>query len=218
MDYLFFVDDIFNFPEEHAMEICEEMIKRNVDIGWACFATPKGMTKELAAAMKRAGCRAVEFGTDSGSEKMLSVLGKSFSLSDVEKATDICRQAELPAAHYVIIGGHGEDKKTLNETFSFFDSIRPDSIIALTGIRIYPNTWLQRASIEQGVIKEDTDLLSPRFYISPDLGEEYMLSSVKERALSRDNWIVQALDIRCSSETMTMLRKLGKRGPLWDML
>lgn len=216
--HLFFVDDIFNYPQSHALGICEEIIRRDIRINWTCFATPKGMTKELSVMMKKAGCGGIEFGTDSGSEKMLAALNKSFSLCDVEKATNFCRDADLPAAHYVIIGGPGENKKTLEETFSFFDFIKPAAVIALTGIRIYPHTALCRLSKDYGIISDDADIIYPEFFISPDLGADNMLESVKRHALARQNWVVPGLDIRCSADMMTMLRKLGKQGPLWDLL
>ncbi len=218
VNHVFFVDDIFNCPEAHASGICEEIIRKKININWTCFATPKGITKELVGIMKRAGCSGIEFGTDSGSEKMLNNLSKSFSLVDVEKATEACRDVDLPAAHYVIIGGPGENKETLEETFSFFDSLRPDAVIALTGLRIYPNTKLLRLSRNEGIVPEGKSLLEPEFYISSRLGADNMLAAVKSHALSRPNWIVPGLDIRCSTAMLTMLRRLGKQGPLWDLL
>ena len=41
---------------------------------------------------------------------------------------------------------------------------------------------------------------------------------VNEYALNQPNWIVPGLDIRNSEETMNVLRKFGKMGPLWNML
>ncbi len=74
IDHAFFVDDIFNWPPDYAMEICEAIHARGLKISWTCFATPLGMTPALASAMRRAGCRGVEFGADSGSSPMLSAL------------------------------------------------------------------------------------------------------------------------------------------------
>ncbi|HEX9205636.1 MAG TPA: cobalamin-dependent protein, partial [Candidatus Deferrimicrobiaceae bacterium] len=59
MDHVFFVDDIFTWPHAHALAICEAVSARGPGIGWSCFATPLGMTPELARAMRRAGCRGV---------------------------------------------------------------------------------------------------------------------------------------------------------------
>ena len=50
IDYVFFVDDVFNFPEEHAVEVCEEIIKHDVKINWTCFSTPKRHDAETRCA------------------------------------------------------------------------------------------------------------------------------------------------------------------------
>lgn len=218
IDYVFFVDDIFNQPSGHAMNICKGIIKRGLKINWTCFATPKGMTPKLLGLMKDAGCRGVEFGTDAASAETLRTMGKSFTLEDVRKVSGMCDDTGLEAAHYLILGGPGETEKTLKGAFAFMDEINPRAVIAMTGVRIYPNTMLEKMSIAQGVIKKGEDILQPRFYISPDIGEERLLSMVKEHALSQPNWIVPGMDIRNSEETMAVLRKFGNRGPLWNML
>ncbi|MBI5047553.1 MAG: radical SAM protein [Deltaproteobacteria bacterium] len=218
IDYIFFVDDIFNQPVGHAMDICRGIIKRGLKINWTCFATPKGMTPELLSLMKDAGCMGVEFGTDAASAETLRSMGKSFTPDDVRRVSIMCDDAGLEAAHYLIFGGPGETEKTLEESFAFMDENNPRAVIAMTGLRIYPNTGLEKMSLAQGVIKNGEDILHPHFYISPAIGEERLLSMVKDHAISQPNWIVPGLDIRNSEETMTVLRKFGNRGPLWNML
>lgn len=218
IDYMFFIDDIFNHPLDHAMGICKEIIKRGLKIKWTCFATPKGMTLELLKLMKEAGCMGIEFGTDAASANTISKMGKSFTVDDVRKVSKMCDDIGLEAAHYLILGGPGETEETLEETFAFMDEINPRAVIVMTGVRIYPNTGLEQMSINEGVIKKKEDILFPRFYISPLISEDRLLNRVNEYALSRPNWIVPGLDIRNSEETMAFLRKLGNRGPLWNML
>ncbi|OQZ02471.1 MAG: hypothetical protein B6D35_01055 [Candidatus Brocadia sp. UTAMX2] len=218
IDYVFFVDDIFNFPEEHAVAICEEIVRNNVEVNWTCFATPKGMTQKLAALMKTAGCKGVEFGSDAGSEKILKGLSKHFTHDDIAYAAECCGEIGLPNAHYIIIGGPGEDHETLQETFAFFEKINPTAVIALLGLRIYPNTRLHSKSIEDGVIEKDRNLLEPAFYLSPEMDTAAIFRNISEHARKHQNWIVPGLDIRCEMNMLTVLRKMGKKGPLWDML
>jgi radical SAM superfamily enzyme YgiQ (UPF0313 family) len=218
VDYFFFVDDIFNFPEEHAMAVCEEMIRRDVRVDWTCFATPLGMSGEMAGLMKRAGCRGVEFGSDGGSEKTLAALGKGFSPGDIAYASACCSNVDLPHAHYIIIGGPGEDMGTLEETFALFDRVRPTAVIALIGVRIYPNTPLRQKAVEDGIIRERNTLLEPAFYLTQAMNAGSLVKSVTAHATDRLNWIVPALDIRCNPDMMALLRKSGRRGPLWDLL
>ncbi|MBI3756031.1 MAG: hypothetical protein HY265_07715, partial [Deltaproteobacteria bacterium] len=80
------------------------------------------------------------------------------------------------------------------------------------------NTGLETLSIKEGVIKKGEDILSPRFYLSSLIGEDVLLSKIKEHALQQPNWVVPGQDIRNSEETMAFLRQLGNRGPLWNML
>lgn len=218
IDYVFFVDDIFNIPEEHAIAVCEEMIRCNLGIDWTCFATPKGMTAELAKLMKAAGCKGIEFGSDAGAEKTLRGLGKSFTIDDIVYAAECCNSIDLPNAHYIIIGGPEEDSATLNETFTLFEKIRPTAVIALVGIRIYPNTLLFRRAIKDSLIEKDRNLLEPVFYLTPKIDTATIFQKVSEYAKSQPNWILPSFNIRYNTHTLTLLRKMGTKGPLWNIL
>lgn len=217
IDHIFFVDDIFNIPEIHAIGICEEIVRRNIKVSWTCFVSPRSMSVELVFAMKRAGCAGVEFGTDGGADQTLDALGKGFSQSDVERAQKLCDSAGLDVAHYLILGGPGETKETLEETFVFMERLKPRAVIAMLGVRIYPETPLHALAIKDGGVASGASLLEPSFYISKEV-ESSLLPRVGEYAASQTNWVVPGLDIRSSVELTTTLRRLGKKGVLWDML
>lgn len=218
LDEVFFVDDIFNWPHDHAMGICEAILARGLRLNWTCFATPVGMTPELARAMKRAGCRGVEFGADAASPSVLRALGKPFPQDELRSAARACREANLPAAYYLIFGGPGETEKTAHETCALMDELKPQAVLAFVGIRIYPNTPLHAVAVTDGVIEPDDDLLHPRFYVSPKVGTEALLATVGAHARRRSNWVVPALGIRSDLALLTALRRSGHRGPLWDLL
>lgn len=216
--YFFFVDDIFNCPAEHAAALCEEMALSGLGIRWACFATPYGMTRELALLMKRAGCAGVEFGSDSGAEKTLQALGKHFTAADIAHAAECCRSVDLPNAHYIIMGGPDEDAATLRETFTLYERIRPTALIALVGIRIYPRTGVRQRAVAEGIIRQEQSLLDPVFYLTPLVETEELMRQVAGFAERQTNVVVPCLTLRYDSGMMAMLRKTGRKGPLWDML
>lgn len=216
-DYFFFVDDIFNIPADHAAGICEELIRKRIKIRWACFCTPKGITKDLLSAMKAAGCAGIEFGTDGGTDKTLEAMGKGFTTEDVERAQRLCAGANVEAAHYLILGGPGETKETLQQTYSFMEKIRPRAVIAMLGVRIYPGTRLQIIAEEQGFIKKGESLLEPRFYIAPEV-KDTLLDGVGSYSKTRPNWVVPGLEIRSNAKLAKALAKIGKKGVMWDML
>lgn len=216
-DYFFFVDDIFNMPEGHATGICEEIIRRRIDIRWACFCTPKGITAGLLKAMQAAGCAAIEFGTDGGTDATLEALGKGFTVAEIEKAQMLCVQAGIEAAHYLILGGPGETKKTLHETFVLMERIRPRAVIAMLGVRIYPGTALKDRALKEGVIEKGASLLEPVFYISGGV-KDSLTDDVSARASGRPNWVVPGLGIRSGAKIARTLAGMGKKGVMWDML
>lgn len=218
IDEAFFVDDIFNQPHDHALGICDEIVARQLRIGWTCFATPTGMTPQLARAMKRAGCRGVEFGADTASPSILRALGKPFPQEELRAAARACREVGLPAAYYLIFGGPGETADTVAETCDLIDDLRPQAVLAFVGIRIYPNTPLHGIAVAEGIIAGEDDLLLPRFYIAPRIGADELMSAVGSHAKARPNWVVPALGIRSDPTFLARLRRSGRRGPLWDLL
>ena len=220
VDYCYFVDDIFNYPPDYTEALCCEMIAQGVEMKWTAFVNPQFLTPEITALMAKAGCQGVELGVDSGSSKILRSYGKGFEVQDIINASQHCRQADLNFALYLLVGGPGEDEATLKDTFALMDRLDPTAVIIMIGIRIYPHTPLQEMAVLEGVIKEDDDLLEPRFYISPLLGPggpERLIEIVTEGAMGRRGWIVPGLEINISPSLMEGIRKFGLRGPLWEL-
>jgi radical SAM superfamily enzyme YgiQ (UPF0313 family) len=218
LDEVFFVDDIFNWPADHAMDVCEAIVARRISVRWTCFGTPVGMTPELARAMRRAGCRGVEFGVDTASPAVLRALDKPFQTDQIRAAAEACAAAGLPAAYYLVFGGPGGTVETVRETFQAFDDLRPQAVLAFLGMRIYPHTPLERVALEEGVIGEADDLLAPRFYVSRAIGPDALQAAVTAHARSRPRWVVPGLGIRSDPALLAALRRNGHRGPLWDLL
>jgi radical SAM superfamily enzyme YgiQ (UPF0313 family) len=217
VDYCYFVDDIFNYPPDYTEALLREMIAQGVKMKWTAFVNPRFLTPEITALMAEAGCQGVELGVDSGSSKILRLYGKGFETQDIINASQHCRGGDLNFALYLLLGGPGEDEATLQETFALMDRLDPTAVIIMLGIRIYPQTPLQKMAIKEGVIKEGDDLLEPRFYIAPLIGPERLIELITEAALERRGWIVPALEINISLPLMEGIRKFGYRGPLWEL-
>jgi radical SAM superfamily enzyme YgiQ (UPF0313 family) len=217
VDYVYFVDDIFNFPPDHALGVCRSMIDDGIVVKWTAFVNPGYVDEELIEAMKEAGCMGIEFGTESGSPEMLRRLGKSFSTEDISRASAICRRIGIPFAHYLLLGGPGENEKTLEESASLMNQVEPTAVIVMVGIRIYSGTQLEGISRSEGVIGPDTNLMYPHFYISPQLGDE-ILSWVSKKALEMKGWVVPGLEINISQSMMDQIRRFHVKGPLWNLM
>jgi radical SAM superfamily enzyme YgiQ (UPF0313 family) len=217
IDYIYFVDDIFNYPPEFAARLCRAIMDAHLAINWSAFINPGFVDRPLLEAMVAAGCDAVEFGSESGSPAMLSALGKSFGVDAVRQASLLCRELQVDFAHYILFGGPGECEETVLETFSLMDEVAPTAVIAMTGIRIFPGTPLHRQAMMEGLITVETSLLEPVFYISPLMGER-LGTFVTEEAMRRRNWIVPGLEINMSDAMLELIRQIQVRGPLWKLM
>jgi hypothetical protein len=117
-----------------------------------------------------------------------------------------------------MFGAPGENRASLNENFEMIRKLKGDAIIAMLGIRIYPGTELEKISIREGLITARTDLLSPRFYISPEIPIDELTARVKEFTLANSHCVVPGLGIRSSEAMYSVLRKHYSEGPLWGYL
>jgi radical SAM superfamily enzyme YgiQ (UPF0313 family) len=217
VDYIYFVDDIFNYPPSYAEVLCREMIRSKVEIKWSAFVNPGFLNEDLLKWMREAGCVGIEFGTDSGSARMLKNYRKSFTVESIIQSSQRCSALEINHCHYLLFGGPGEDEETIEESFRLMDRLDPTAVIAMLGIRIYPGTEMERIALSQGVIRKDSNLIYPHFYISPGLGGK-LEDIVKEKALERKRWIVPGLEINISQNLMEGIRRFRIRGPLWELV
>lgn len=213
----FFVDNIFNLPMRHAKHICEEIIRRDLDIEWSGYLNPKFIDDELCGLMARSGCKAIEFGTDAGSATMIESLKKEFDVGDLRRTSKLCHDHDLKFCHSLIFGGPGETHQTVAETLELMDELRPTAVIAMTGIRILPGTEMVELARRDEQLDEDDDLLYPRFYISPSLQGE-MIERIEKHARTHPNWIVPGKSIRTNVEVLQKLRKRKVKGQLWRLL
>ncbi|MGB9629304.1 MAG: lipid biosynthesis B12-binding/radical SAM protein [Thermodesulfobacteriota bacterium] len=217
MDFIYFVDDIFNHPPFYTESLCREMVRNQISVRWSAFVSPGFLSEDLLKWMKEAGCVGIEFGTDSGSPRMLKNYKKSFTLREILHASTLCAKLDIPHCHYLLFGGPGEDEQTIEESFRLMDELHPTAIIAMLGIRIYPGTELEQVSLSEGLIDSHTNLIFPHFYISPPLKGK-LVEIVREKALMRNRWIVPGLEINITQELMEGIRRFGIRGPLWELV
>ncbi len=213
----FFVDNIFNLPMRHAKSICEEIVRRELDVEWSGYLNPKFIDAELCALMQRSGCKAIEFGTDAGSPTMIENLKKEFDVGDLKRTSRLCHEHGLNFCHSLIFGGPGETHQTVTETLALMDELEPTAVIAMTGIRILPGTGMVDLALRDGQIDADDDLLYPRFYIAPTF-EGDMIDRVERHARARPNWIVPGKSVRTNVAVLQKLRERRHKGQLWRLL
>ena len=183
----FFTDAIFNFPMEHAREVCREIIRRKPGIFWIGTVSPAYLDRELVMLMKEAGCNAVSLGCDTCSKKMLKVLRKGFKKEQLQAAAELLEEVQINYILSLLIGAPGEDRQTVEETVEFLENRKPFMLDFCVGIRLMPGTDLVDIAVKEGVISADDPLMEPRFYLSPQV-KDWIEEYLAEVCLRHPNW------------------------------
>jgi len=213
--YAVIVDSIFNSSAEHAAAVCEAILRRNLNMRWTCFLRPTGITSGLMQLMARAGLAHVEFGTDSFCDSVLAAYGKRFTFDDVLHSHEMARQAKVESCHFLICGGPGETRDTLEDGFQNSLRLKETAILALIGMRVYPGTALHTRLLRERPRPPDDAMLQPHYYISSALTEGEVFEQLQDFSRRSPAWLVGAPPPRYA-EMAARLRSRGIIGPLWS--
>ena len=234
IDHFQTCDSEFNIPYDHAVDVCHEFIRRGLGekARWYAYMAPGRFDKTLASLMKRAGCVGINFGTDHCNPEILRVLGRTHIADSISEASILCHNHEIICMFDLLLGAPGETPETLREVIEFMKSINPSCVGASMGIRLYPGTPMARALASQmeqnapgfhGLEPDNTELLRPVYYLSPELGENPQQLLVD--LVGNDQRFFTASpqrepgDFNYNDNSMlSEAIRAGARGTFWDIL
>jgi len=123
-----FYDDSFTLQRRRVIELCDELVKREIDVPWSCETRVDLVDEELLRVMKGAGCYMIEYGVESGNEGILEKMKKGISRQQVTKAFEATRAVGIQTVAYFMLGYPGETWDTARETIEFAKRIQPDFV------------------------------------------------------------------------------------------
>jgi radical SAM superfamily enzyme YgiQ (UPF0313 family) len=137
-----FWDDTFTLSENRAYEICDEMLRRDLDVEWCVNARADKVTRPLLERMKRAGCWRVLYGIESGVQKNLDTLKKDLTLEEIAKAVRLTNEVGIEAYGTFMFGIPGETYDDGLKTIEFACSVGLDfavfvSLTPFPGCEVY---------------------------------------------------------------------------------
>ncbi len=195
-----FADAIFNVPEKHAREICEEILNRGLDVEWAAWCELKVFSEEFLLLAKKAGCRRIPFSPDGASNPALHTLRKGIATKDIHKVFRIIRKHKEIATAFGFFGTPPNQTflGVLNTIYLYLKInlllfSRQRSGASISWIRIEPDTEIQRIAIEERIIDKETELLP---YKEEELEKLYYTSPsmwLGDRLIELVLWLVERL-------------------------
>lgn len=116
------VDDNFLVNKEKAMEIIKEIGKLNLK--WSTLARVDNVDLELLKELKNSGCIEIKYGVESGSQKMLDLMNKKITVSEIKKAFNLTKDAGINAKALIMHGFPEEDINTTKETIALLEELK----------------------------------------------------------------------------------------------
>jgi radical SAM superfamily enzyme YgiQ (UPF0313 family) len=187
-----FVDSVFNSPVDHAIHLCEAIIRRGVNVQLTTMGfNPGNPSDELLKAMKAAGFHHVMCSPDVASPAMIENLRKNFTMDELAATMEGLHRFGLKTFWFFTLGGPGETRESVRETLGFCErhAKSEDVFLFTIGFRVYPQTQLARIYLEENPGTEGNNLLYPSFYCSPRISAHEILKLVHEQARRNVNFI-----------------------------
>jgi radical SAM superfamily enzyme YgiQ (UPF0313 family) len=206
-----FADGVFNVPETHAEAICNEIIKRGLDVNWAAWCEIKHFSEKFLLQARKAGCRVIGFSPDAASAEALNLLGKDISPKDIENAVRlIIKHKGVKAGFGFFCTPPGQTAVGVLRTIYMYLKINilllSKGGAAMGWIRIEPHTRMEQIAMEEGLITKDTNLLPEK---EEDLKALFYSSKpfwMADRLVELILWLVDSL-VKPALSTLKNLMK-----------
>lgn len=146
-------DDNFTLRKKRVIDFCRLMRERKLYMMWNCQSRVDSVDEEMLIAMKRAGLEHIQYGVESGSERILKMYDKNITVEMIERAALISRRVGVYLSIYLMTGMEGETRSDIRKTISLIRRILPgDGIVS--PVALYPGTELYRRLRERDEISD----------------------------------------------------------------
>lgn len=151
----FIYDDTFTVRKDRVFELCDEIQARGLDFRWDIRAHVNTITRELLAAMKKAGCDRIHYGVECGNDRMMKVIHKNTTVEKVKKTVQWTKEAGIEVLAYFILGQQTETLEDIRDTMRLSIELDPN-FAHFTVFCPYPATEIYQKGLDEGILKHDS--------------------------------------------------------------
>lgn len=183
---LLFYDDMFTGNRKRLEDFCHAMIEAGTPFTWSCCSRVDFVQYlDIVGLMRDAGCHTIEFGVESGCQRILDSMRKNVTKDKIRHVIDQATKAGITTKANFILGHLGETHDSLEETIEFAKSlnvtyVQHTHLVPLPGSEIYETankhgtfdpSWSKMNTllinfIPNGLTREDLVWYSKKFWRS----------------------------------------------------
>jgi radical SAM superfamily enzyme YgiQ (UPF0313 family) len=116
---VYFRDFTLNAEPSLLAELCEQIVKEDVDICWSCDVRIDLLSETLLAKMKEAGCFLVFFGIETSNRAIAQATGKVVENRQLRQMMKACKRENILTLGSFLLGLPGDSCESIEQTIGF---------------------------------------------------------------------------------------------------
>ncbi len=164
-DQIEFVDDIFGLKPGWVSRYADLLEARDLVLPFKCLSRADLLLRDgEITSLRRAGCRTVWMGAESGSQEILDAMDKGISVEQIREAAAKLHEAGIEVGFFLQFGYPGEYRSHIEETFRLVRECQPDDIgvsvsYPLPGTRFFAVVRRELGEKRNWVDSDDLDMM-----------------------------------------------------------
>lgn len=173
-DHLWFADDVFGLRPGWIEQYAEAVLARDAAVPFRCQTRADLVGERTVEALRRAGCRTVWLGAESGSQEVVDAMEKGITVEQVRAAAARLRGAGIEVALFLQFGYPGEGWTEIEDTLALVRECEPDDIgisvsYPMPGTKFHERVGAQLGPKRNWLDSDDLDMMyegafTTRFY------------------------------------------------------
>lgn len=167
--YIAFADELLMTSKTRTISICEDFIRKGLNIKWDCNGRLNYAVPEVLEMMKRAGCVFINYGIEAMDNDVLKNMKKNLTTTQIIRGIEATLAAGISPGYNIIFGNIGDNRDTLERGVEFL--LKYDDGAQMRTIRPvtpYPGAPLYYDAIERGLLKDCEDFYENK-HVNSDL-------------------------------------------------
>ena len=135
INFVWFIDSLVNGNLKELRAFANGVVERGLQIGWQGYSRCDGrMDLDYYKDLKASGCHLLNYGVESGSQRVLDIMKKNITVEEVERNLRDAKTVGILSSTQWIIGFPGEEIQDVADTFSLVWRIRNNVLNIAPGI------------------------------------------------------------------------------------
>lgn len=144
-------DGTFTTRRERVIEFCRRLRAERWDLIWTCNGRVDNLDDAMLAEMRRAGCKMIRLGVESGSQEVLDKIRKGLTVRQIEEGVRRVKRSGIQALGGFMFGFPHDSRRSVEETLALAKRLSPDQV-QFSIAMCYPGTSLYDEAVDNGLL------------------------------------------------------------------